>query len=147
MINYYTEAWVDEVCRRLLENQRFRATARKLNGTFVFRVLDGPGNADRETRWVFRNGEITEWTYNSRPAPWTELRTAPYESSWVMRATCPYAMMAELNRGEISPIRALASPRYQIEGRKTLLMQMMSALNQWNEIAASVEVRYDHAEA
>jgi hypothetical protein len=144
MINYYTEAWVDEVCRRLLEDQKFRAAARKLNGTFVFRVLDGPGGADRETRWVFKSGEIAEWTYNSRPAPWTELRTSPYNQSWVMRATCPYEMMAALNRGEISPIRALASPRYQIEGRKTMIMQMMGALNMWNEIAASVEVRYDH---
>jgi hypothetical protein len=147
MINYYTEAWVDEVCRRLHENQRFRTAARKLNGTFVFRVLDGPGSADRETRWVFKNGAIVEWTYNSRPAPWAELRTAPYNQSWVMRATCPYEMMGALNRGEISPIRALASPRYQIEGRKTMLMQMMAPLNLWNEIAASVEVTYDHDEA
>jgi hypothetical protein len=147
MINYYTEAWVDEVCRRLLEDPKFRTAARKLNGTFVFRVLDGPGGADRETRWVFRNGEITEWTYNSRPAPWTELRTAPYNQSWVMRATCPYEMMGALNRGEISPIRALASPRYQIEGRKTMIMQMMGALNLWNEIAAGVEVTYVHDEA
>lgn len=147
MINYYTDAWVDEVCRRLLDDQKFRASARKLNGTYVFRVLDGPGEADRETRWVFKNGEIVEWTYNSSPAPWEELRSAPYNSSWVMRATCPYAMMAELNRGDISPVRALASPKYQIEGRKTMLFQMMPALNLWNEIAASVPVRYDHDEA
>jgi hypothetical protein len=147
MINYYTEAWVDEVCRRLLEDQNFRREARKLNGTFVFRVLDGPGKADRETRWVFRNGEIAEWTYNSRPSPWTEMRGAPYDPSWVMRATCPYEMMASLNKGEISPMRALASPRYQIEGRKTMLMQMMRSLNRWNEIAASVPVVYEHDEA
>ena len=147
MINYYTKAWVDEVCRRLLESQEFRGEARKLNGTFVFRVLDGPGGADRETRWVFKSGEIVEGTYDSQPAPWTDMRTAPYNSAWVMRATCPYEMMAALNRGEITPIRALASPRYQIEGRKTMLMQMMRPLNKWNEIAASVEVVYDHDEA
>ena len=147
MINYYTEAWVDEVCRRLLEDKKFIASARKLNGTFVFRVLDGPGNADRETRWVFKSGEITEWTYNSRPAPWTELREAPYNNAWVMRSTCPYAMMAELNRGDISPVRALASPSYHVEGRKTLLLQMMPSLNRWNEIAASVPVEYVHDEA
>src|ERR671937_666502 len=32
MINYYTEEWVDEVCRRLLEDKKFRTSARKLNG-------------------------------------------------------------------------------------------------------------------
>jgi hypothetical protein len=147
MINYYTKEWVDEVVRRLQENANFRQTARKLNGTFVFRVLDGPGAADRVTTWSFRNGEIVDSGYESRPAPWQEMREAPYDGSWIMRATCPYEMMADLNRGEISPVRALASPKYTVEGRKTLLLQMMRPLNMWNEIAASVEVRYDHDEA
>ena len=146
MINYYTREWVDEVVRRLRENQQFRSSARKLNGTFVFRVLDGPGNADRVTTWSFRNGEIVESSYESQPAPWEAMRTAPYNSAWIMRSTCPYAMMADLNRGEISPVRALASPKYQVEGRKTMLLQMMRPLNMWNEIAASVEVEYVHDE-
>ena len=146
MINYYTKAWVNEVCRRLLASEEFRRDARKLNGTFVFRILDGPGGADREAHWVFRNGEIVEWTYDSQPAPWTEMRAAPYNPAWVMRATCPYAMAAALNRGEISPMRALASPKYKIEGRKTMLMQMMRPLTLWNEIAASVPAVYDHDE-
>ena len=144
MINYYTEEWVDECCKLLLEDETFRREARKLNGTFVFRVLDGPGGADRETRWVFKSGEITEWTYNSAPTPWTELRESPYNNSWVMRSTAPYSMMAELNRGDISPVRALASPNYHVEGRKTLLLQMMKALNHWNEVCASVPVEYEH---
>ena len=144
MINYYTKEWVDEVVRRLRENAEFRSAARKLNGTFVFRVLDGPGGADRRTVWTFRNGEIVEGTYESEPAPWEEMRAAPYNPAWIMRSTCPYTMMADLNRGDISPVRALASPKYTVEGRKTMLLQMMRQLNMWNEIAASVEVRYDH---
>lgn len=144
MINYYTQEWVDEVVRRLREDEEFRKTARKLNGTFVFRVLDGPGDADRMTTWTFKNGEIVDSSYESRPSPWEEMRTAPYNNAWIMRSTCPYAMMADLNRGDITPIRALASPKYTVEGRKTLLLQMMRQLNMWNEIAASVEVRYDH---
>jgi len=146
MINYYTQAWVEESRKRLLEVEAFRRDAKKLNGTFVFRVLDGPGAADRETRWVFKNGELVELTYSSAPAPWEELRSMPYNNAWVMRATCPYEMMAELNRGDISPVRALASPKYTVEGRKTLLLQMMKQLNRWNEICASIPVVYDHDE-
>jgi hypothetical protein len=146
MINYYTRAWVAEVVRRLGENAEFRAAARKLNGTFVFRVLDGPGGADRTTTWTFKNGECVDWSYDASPAPSAATREAPFDNAWIMRATCPYAMMAELNRGEISPVRALASPKYQIEGRKTMLLQMMRPLNMWNEVAASVEVVYDHDE-
>ena len=147
MINYYTREWVEESVRRLRENREFLSTARKLNGTFVFRVLDGPGGADRMTTWTFKNGECVDWSYESQPTPWEEMRTAPFNNAWVMRSTCPYAMMADLNRGDISPVRALASPNYHVEGRKTMLLQMMRPLNMWNEICASVEVAYDHDQA
>ena len=140
---------IDEVAGTLIAMGlvRRRSLAVRLAALVVFRVLDGPGAADRVTTWTFRNGEIVDSSYESRPAPWREMREAPYDSSWIMRATCPYAMMADLNRGEITPVRALASPKYTVEGRKTLLLQMMRPLNMWNEIAASVEVRYDHDEA
>lgn len=147
MINYYTREWVEEVVRRLRENQDFRAAARKLNGTFVFRVLDGPGGADRMTTWTFKNGECVDWSYEARPAPWEEMRAAPFNNAWIMRSTCPYEMMADLNRGDISPVRALASPKYSVEGRKTMLLQMMRPLNMWNDVAASVEVEYKHEQA
>ncbi|MBK6425751.1 MAG: hypothetical protein IPF82_05980 [Blastocatellia bacterium] len=147
MINYYTQAWVDEVVARLRASEQFLATARKLNGTFVFRVLEGPAGADRVTTWTFRHGECVDSSYHSEPAPWEYLRHAEYNNAWIMRSTCPYSMMADLNRGVISPVRALASPHYHIEGRKTMLLQMMRPLNMWNEIAASVEVEYNHDEA
>lgn len=147
MINYYTREWVEESVRRLRSNRTFLDTARKLNGTFVFRVLDGPAGVDRLTTWTFKNGDCVAWSYESQPVPWTELRAAPLNGAWVMRATCPYTVMAALNRGEISPVRALASPNYQIEGRKTMLLQMMRPLNMWNDICASVEVAYEHDEA
>jgi hypothetical protein len=147
MINYYTREWVEESVRRLRGSQKFRETARKLNGTFVFRVLDGPGSADRMTTWTFRNGDCVDWSYQSAPTPWEEMRTAAFDPAWVMRSTCPYSMMADLNRGDISPVRALASPSYHVEGRKTLLLQMMKSLNMWNEICASIEVEYDHDQA
>jgi hypothetical protein len=147
MINYYTKEWVDECVRRLHANEEFRRTARKLNGTFVFRVLDGPGGADRITHWTFKNGEIVEGRYESQPTPWVAMRNAPYDNAWVMRSTCPYTMMASLNRGDISPVRALASPHYKVEGRKTMLLQMMRPLTMWNDICASVECAYDHDQA
>lgn len=144
MINYYTREWVEEAVRRLRDSKEFLNTARKLNGTFVFRVLDGPGGCDRTTTWTFRNGECVDWSYDSLPAPCEAMRTAPYDNAWIMRSTCPYEMMAKLNRGDISPVRALASPHYHVEGRKTMLLQMMRSLNLWNEIVASVEVEYVH---
>ena len=144
MIKYYTKAWHEALVNLVNTSPRFAAEAKKLNGVFVFRILDCPDRKDRMTLWSFKNGQCVEHVYEAEPAPSARLREAPFDNNWVMRATCPYPMMAALNRGEISPVRALASPQYKVEGKKMLVMQMMKAVNSWNEHAASIECTYEY---
>ena len=94
-----------------------------------------PRTLSRNSSW---KPEVIETTDNSAPTPSATPVTAMTEITETVALKHDEAVV---------PLRALASPRYQIEGRKTLLLQMMPALNLWNEIAASVEVRYDHDEA
>jgi len=146
MIKYYTKEWHKAVVDLINASPKFAADAKKLNGTFVFRILDCPDRNDRMTIWTFKNGLCISHAYDSKPAPSADIREAPFDNNWILRATCPYPMMADLNKGEISPIRALASPKYKVEGKKMLVMQMMKAMNSWNEHAASVECTYEYSE-
>lgn len=143
MLKFYTKAWLDEIARRLEADPRFAQEGKKLNGTFVFRVLDGPDGKDRRTSWTFKGGKAIDWQYEAQPSPWEEWRKAPFTPNWVMRASAPYTMMAKVNRGEITPVRAMSSPEYHVEGNKAMIMQMMKAMNVWNEITAAIEVEYD----
>ena len=52
-------------------------------------------------------------------------------------------MMASLNKGEMTPMRALSSPHYKLEGNKMTLMQLMRPMSMWNDICAKVEVTYE----
>jgi len=54
--------------------------------------------------------------------------------------------MAALNRGEISPLKALSSPDYKLEGKKVLVFKMMQGINSWNDHNALVECDYDFTE-
>lgn len=144
MIKYYTKAWQDE-CARRMQDPAFEAKVKKFNGTFVFRILDGPDGCDRTMHWTFSNGKLTDTKYASAPAPWQQLRDEPFTNAFMMRVTCPYTMMAALNRGEITPMKALTSPHYKLEGNKVLLMQLMAAFNAWNQLCSSVEVVYDYS--
>jgi hypothetical protein len=144
MIKYYTKAWQDECTRLVNSDAQFRQDAKKLNGIFVFRVYDCPDGKDRTMLWTFKQGELTECKYEAVTAPWDTLRQMPFDKAWVMRGTCPYKMMAALNKGEMSPLRALASPSYKLEGNKMLIMQLMKPLNRWNEICASVVANYEY---
>src|SRR5215813_13975228 len=116
MIKYYTKEWHKAVVDLINTSPKFAADAKKLNGTFVFRILDCPDGNDRMTIWTFKNAQCMNHVYESKPAPSADIREAPFDNNnWLLRATCPYPMMADLNKGEISPIRALASPKYKVE--------------------------------
>jgi hypothetical protein len=54
--------------------------------------------------------------------------------------------MAKLNRGEIGPLKALASPDYQVEGKKTMIFKMMQGINSWNDYNAQIACNYEFTE-
>jgi hypothetical protein len=143
MVTYYSKAW-GEACRdRLNSSEEHLKKAGKLNGKFMFRIWDGPDGKDRLATWEFANGQCTKVTFEAKPAPAKEIRDMPYDSDYVIRFSCPYAMIAKLNRGEMSPLKALASPDYQVEGKKTQMFKMMQGLTSWNEQNAKVECNYN----
>jgi len=143
MVTYYSRAWL-EACRDMLSNsEKHMMKAKKLNGHFAFRVWDGPDGKDRAAEWKFQNGTCTEVQFGCAPAPWNDIRDAPMEDDWTARFSCPFDMMAKLNKGEMSPLKALASPAYQVEGKKTQLFKMMQGVNSWNDHNARVVCRYD----
>ena len=127
----------------MLFRSKHAKKARKLKGNFMFRVWDGPDGKDRLATWEWENGKCTKVTFEAQPAPWKELRTAPFDAGYVTRFSCPFDMMAKLNKGEMSPLKALASPDYKVEGKKTQLFKMMQGLNSWNEHNAMVECNYE----
>ncbi len=143
MVTYYGKAWLEACRKNLNESAEHLKKAAKLSGKFMFRVWDGPDGKDRIAVWDFANGKCTSVRFEAKPAPWKELREAPYDDSYVTRFSCPFDMMARLNRGEMSPLKALASPEYKVEGKKTQLFKMMPGLNSWNEHNAKVNCNYE----
>jgi len=143
MIKFYSKAWLDEMARRMETDPRFLADGKKLNGTFVFRVYDGPDGRDRRTQWTFKQGKAIEWKYEDHPSPWQALREEPFSANFVSRTTMTYDKAARLNRGEITVQRALSSPDYKIEGNMSLVMAMMKSFQAWNLVASEIPVEYD----
>jgi hypothetical protein len=143
MITYYSKAWLEACQNRLNTSAEHLKKAAKLSGKFMFRLWDGPDGKDRVATWVLENGKATKITFETKPAPWQNLREMPFDQSLVTRFSCPFGMLAKLNRGEMSPLKALASPEYQVEGKKTQLFKMMAGLNSWNEQNAKIECNYN----
>lgn len=144
MVTYYGKAWLEACMDLLNSSEKHQKKARKLNGKWYFRVWDGPDGKDRKAIWDWKNGTCTKVTFGCAPAPWNELRNDAFDGiEYLARFSCPFDMMAKLNKGEIGPLKALASPDYQVEGKKTMIFKMLQGLNSWNEHNAKVECDYD----
>jgi len=143
MITYYSKKWLEACMDNMNTSDSHKKKAKKLTGVFAFRVWDGPDGKDRWATWTMDKGKCLEVAFGAGAAPWRELRDAPLDDTWVARFSCPFDMMAKLNKGEVSPLKALASPSYQVEGKKTQLFKMMQGINSWNEHNAQVECDYD----
>ena len=143
MLTYFSKAW-SEACRESINNsEKHLKNAKKLNGTWDFRVLDGPDGKDRHVTWTFENGKATDLKFECKPAPWTELRAIPFNPDLVARFTAPLEMMAKLNKGEIGPLKALSSPEYHMEGKKMKIISMIQGVNSWNYHNAQIECNYE----
>jgi hypothetical protein len=144
MVTYYSKAWLEACKEKLNSSEKHRKKAAKLKGKFMFRVWDGPDKKDRLAVWEFQNGTCTKVEFDARPAPAKEFREMPFNGSeYVIRFSCPFSMMAMLNRGEMTPLKAFASPDYQVEGKKTQMFKMMAGLTSWNDHNAEIVCNYD----
>jgi hypothetical protein len=144
MVTYYSKAWLEKCRDNLNNSEKHLKKAKKLNKNWSFRVWDGPDGKDRMATWSFENGKCTRVTFEARPAPWTELREEAFDKkTYIARFSCPFDMMAKLNKGEIGPMKALSSPDYQTEGSKVMIFKMLQGINSWNDHNAEVECNYD----
>jgi len=143
VFTYYGREWLDECARRINTSGRHLNTARRLDGRFCFRLYDGPDGKDRTAIWEFHQGTCTRIDFEARRAPWRELRQAEFDPSWIGRFSCSFDMMKKINRGELSPARALVSLDYKVEGKKFLMAWLLPAINSWNQINASVPCVYE----
>ena len=143
MVTYYGKAWIEACKDNLNKSEKHLKKGRKLNGTFDFRVWDGPDGKDRRVTWTFDAGKCTETTLECQVAPWKELREMPINESYVGRISAPFDMMVKLDKGEIGPLKAITSSDNQLEGKKTIIFQRMTAMNSWADHNAQIECNYE----
>jgi len=143
MITYYSKAWMEACMAQMNGSEDHLKKSRSLNGKWLFRLWDGPDGKDRSGVWTFESGKCVKVEFEARPAPWKELREMKVPEDGIGRFSSPFLMMAALNRGEISPLKALSSPDYTLEGKKVLVFKMMQGITSWNNQNALVKCDYN----
>ncbi len=140
---YWTPEFVAAFVERLNDDAAFQKAAGSFANTIILRCLDHPTGQDIEAAYTFEDGEVTNVELWMEEAGDADFRGDPFDKSAALaRATAPYAIWVQLDKGEMSPLGALTSPDYTIEGPKLKIMSNMGVLNGMGEVASRVEKTY-----
>ncbi|PSQ98043.1 MAG: hypothetical protein BRD53_03005, partial [Bacteroidetes bacterium SW_7_64_58] len=111
--------------------------------TIELRCLDTPDAEDVSATYAFEEGRIVDVDLWIDEAPSEQMREEAVDTDAIMaRATAPYDVWVQMDKGEMGAAEAIASPDYQIDGSMMQVMSNMSVFRGMMSVAAEVEKTY-----
>lgn len=140
---FWTPEFIEAFVDAMNEDPEFQRAARGFSDTIIFRCLDHPSGEDIEASYAFENGSVEGVELWIEDAPSHDFRNDPFDkSAGLARATAPYHVWVKLDRGEMTPLGALTSPDYVIEGPKLKIMANMNVLNGMSAVSKRIAKDY-----
>ena len=122
--------WASEFCKRLRENQKYRDSAKKWEGSILFSTINLP----REVREVLGRDSVgfllVLWHGDCRGYKWfDDVSEGEAEADYVLEAN--YDVWLKVIKGELDPIKALITKKIRIKkGSITTIMRFtLAAIN------------------
>ena len=140
---YWTPEFVEAFVEAMNEDASFQKAARGFSDAIALRCLDHPTGQDIEAVYTFEDGEVTGAELWMEDAGDPDFRDDPFNKATALaRATAPYDVWVKLDKGELTPLGALTSPDYHIEGPKLKIMANMAVLNGMGAVASRIPKTY-----
>lgn len=140
---YWSPEFVEAFVESINSDDEFQDTAGSFSETVELRCFDTPEGEDVSATYTFEDGQIVDVDLWIDDAPSDQMRDEPVDKDEVMvRATAPYDVWVQMDKGEMGSAEALASPDYQIEGAMMRIMSNMGVFRGMNKVAAHVEKTY-----
>lgn len=140
---FWTPEYVEAFVEQMNSDPEFAKAARSFDDTIIFRCLDHPSGQDIEASYAIEKGEVVGAELAMEDAPSASFRDEPFDKKAALaRATAPYDVWVKLDKGEMTPLGALTSPDYTIEGPKLKIMANMGVLNAMSAASKAVDKTY-----
>ncbi len=140
---FWTPEFIEAFVEAMNEDPDFQKAAGSFSDTIVFRCLDHPNGEDIEAAYAFEDGAVTGVELWVEDAGDPDFRDDPFNKAAALaRATAPYRVWVKLDKGEMTPLAALTSPDYTVEGPKLKIMASMGVLNAMGAVSKDVEKTY-----
>jgi len=140
---YWSPEFVEHFVGALNGDDDFQSTAGSFSNTIELRCLGTPDGEDISALYTFEDGQVVDVDLWIDDAPSEEMREEPFDSSTAMaRATAPYDVWVQLDKGEMGVTAALTSPDYNIDGPMLKVMSNIGVFRGLNRVASEVEKTY-----
>ena len=140
---YWTPAFVERFVEALNNDEDFQETAGSFSETIELRCLNTPDGEDVSATYTFEDGQIVDVDLWIDEAPSEQMREEAVDPDAIMaRATAPYDVWVQMDKGEMGAAEAIASPDYQIDGSMMQVMSNMGVFRGMMSVAAEVEKTY-----
>ena len=142
-VKYWSKEFAEALVRELADDASFRKAARSFNDAIELRCLDRPDGQDARAVYSIDRGRVSV-RYEERPAPWRELREAPFEKrERFARTTATYDLWRQVDQGEIGVLSAIRSPGYNVEGSALKVVAHVGIFRAMNAASGRIDKRYD----
>lgn len=140
---YWTPAFIEAFVEAINTDESFQSTAGSFSNTIELRCFGTPDGEDVAAAYTFDDGQIVDVDVWIDDAPCEEMREEPFDKSQMMaRASAPYNVWVQMDKGEMNAMQALTSPDYTIDGSTITIMSNMGVFRGLNEVAAKIEKTY-----
>ena len=140
---YWTPEFVEAFVESINSDEEFQDKAGSFSETIELRCLDTPDAEDVSATYTFEEGRIVDVDLWIDEAPSEQMREEEVDTDAIMaRATAPYDVWVQMDKGEMGAAEAIASPDYQIDGSMMQVMSNMGVFRGMMSVAAEVEKTY-----
>ena len=140
---YWTPEFVEAFVESINSDEEFQDKAGSFSETIELRCLDTPDAEDVSATYAFEEGRIVDVDLWIDEAPSEQMREEAVDTDAIMaRATAPYDVWVQMDKGEMGAAEAIASPDYQIDGSMMQVMSNMGVFRGMMSVAAEVEKTY-----
>jgi putative sterol carrier protein len=140
---YWTPEFVEAFVESINSDEEFQDKAGSFSETIELRCLDTPDAEDVSATYMFEEGRIVDVDLWIDEAPSEQMREEEVDTDAIMaRATAPYDVWVQMDKGEMGAAEAIASPDYQIDGSMMQVMSNMGVFRGMMSVAAEVEKTY-----
>ena len=141
-VKFYSKEWMEEVKARMENDKQYQSKAKDLSFKSQYVLTDCPGGIDKLVEWTMNKGILTDYKIEEKSAP-SDYRKMPFDkNTYLMKVTGSYETYRKMNRKELSPMMAIMTQVYKIEGPQLKILGMMGGMNAMQELMAAIDTEF-----